>query len=310
MNSAYGLVHDYYPREKMISLKLENKLSFFYFPKHLHKIFNKSMIYKSVYIFFDYSEKDVKVLKGAEAKLITSIEKIEYQSNKGLVSLYNQEAKKKSEIETINSYEYKMFIDFEFTMPEYGEKKPNFVSELLQIGVVISDKNDKIINEYSNYIKTDNPVSLRTKRFLRIDDEELEESISQEQFYEDYLSFINIYNPTIFVWGGADTKILDSFYKRHKVKDISAEYVDLAQIIKKHYELKSELGLFNALRIFKGIEAEQAHHALTDAAATKEVFDCFKTLINCEHDINLKEKLEELKNRDIETTEDEEEEKN
>ena len=127
-----------------------------------------------------------------------------------------------------------MFIDFEFTMPEYGEKKPNFVSELLQIGVVISDKNDKIINEYSNYIKTDNPVSLRTKRFLRIDDEELEESISQEQFYEDYLSFINIYNPTIFVWGGADTKILDSFYKRHKVKDISAEYVDLAQIIKKH----------------------------------------------------------------------------
>jgi hypothetical protein len=121
------------------------------------------MIYKSVYIFFDYSEKDVKVLKGAEAKLITSIEKIEYQSNKGLVSLYNQEAKKKSEIETINSYEYKMFIDFEFTMPEYGEKKPNFVSELLQIGVVISDKNDKIINEYSNYIKTDNPVSLRTK---------------------------------------------------------------------------------------------------------------------------------------------------
>ena len=93
MSNAYGLIHDYYPRERMISIKLENKLSFFYFPKNLYKIFYKSMTYKSVYIFFEYSD-EYKVLKGAQAKLITNIEKIEYQSNKGKVVLYSQAKKK------------------------------------------------------------------------------------------------------------------------------------------------------------------------------------------------------------------------
>ena len=294
MNSAYGLIHDYYPRERMISIKLDNKLSFFYFPKNLYKIFYKSMTYKSVYIFFDYSD-ETKILKGAEAKLITNIEKIEYQSTKGKVLLYSQASKRLSLKEEINSYEYKMFIDFEFTMPEYGEKQPNFTSELLQIGVVISDKNDKIVNEYSNYIKTEYPVSNRTKRFLKIDDEELACSISAEQFYDDYLSFINIYNPVIFVWGGNDTKVLDTFYKIHKFKNIPADYINLVSVIRKHYELGFDLGLFNALKIFKDIEASQAHHALTDAAATKEVFDAFKEILNSDHDINLKEKIKELK---------------
>ena len=297
MNSAYGLIHDYYPRERMISIKLENKLSFFYFPKNLYKIFYKSMTYKSVYIFFEYSD-EYKVLKGAQAKLITNIEKIEYQSNKGKVVLYSQAKKKTTLKEEINSYEYKMFIDFEFTMPEYGEKQQDFYSELLQIGVVISDKDDKIVNEYSNYIKTERPVSNRTKKFLRIDEEELASAITADEFYDDYLSFINIYDPVIFVWGGNDTKVLDNFYKLHKFKNIPAEYINLVSVIRKHYELSSDIGLFNALKIFSDIEATQAHHALTDAAATKEVFDSFKKILNSDHDINLKEKLKELKNKE------------
>ncbi|MBP5342792.1 hypothetical protein J6Y73_02570 [bacterium] len=306
MNSAYGLVHDYYPRERMISIKLENKLSFFYFPRHLYKIFYKSMTYKSVYIFFSYSD-DIKILKGAEAKLVTDIEKIEYQSKKGLITVFNKQEKLLTHREEINSYEYKMFLDFEFTMPEYGEKQPDFISELLQIGVVISDKDDVIVNEYSNYIKTLNPVSLRTKRFLRIDDKDLEDAISAEDFYNDYLRLINIYNPVIFVWGGNDTKVLSAFYKLHKFKKISAEYIDLVSLIRKHYELKSDIGLFNALKVFNDIEATQAHHALTDAAATKEIFDSYKKLLNGDHDIDLKEKLKELKSKEEEILEEIEE---
>jgi len=304
-NSVYGLIHDYYPREKMISIKLDDKLCFFCFPQKFYKIFSKSMTYKSVYIFFAYEDK-IKVLRGVEAYEISSIEKIMVESKKGLKTTYEDDSSTENIKELINSIEYKMFLDFEFTMPGYTFDK-KFKSELLQIGAVISDKNDLIVNEYSNYIQTNQQVSLRTKKFLRIDDEELEESVSQKTFYLDYKRLIDIYNPTIFVWGRNDTKELDSFYKMNKFKPIKANYIDLVKLIRKHYELGEDIGLFNALKLFNGIDASQAHHALTDASATKEVFDAFKRNINSDNDINLKEMIKSMKEAKLIKEENEEE---
>ena len=292
-NNVYGLIHDYYPREKMISIKLDDKLSFFYFPAKLYKIFSKSMTYKSVYIFFDYND-NVKVLRGVEANEISFIEKISAQTPKGLITLYANEDEINNVKELINSLEYKMFLDFEFTMPGFTYDK-KFVSELLQIGAVISDKDDNVINDYSNYIKTKKPVTDRTKRFLRIKDEDLLDSIPQKQFYNEYKRLVDIYNPTIIVWGGNDTKELNLFYKINKLKPIDANYIDLVKLIRKHYQLSEDIGLFNALKIFCEIDASQAHHALTDAVATKEVFDAFKKYINSDKDINLKEILKQIK---------------
>ena len=292
-NNVYGLIHDYYPREKMISIKLDDKLSFFYFPAKLYKIFSKSMTYKSVYIFFDYND-NVKVLRGVEANEISFIEKISAQTPKGLKTLYSNEDEINNVKELINSLEYKMFLDFEFTMPGFTYDK-KFVSELLQIGAVISDKDDNVINDYSNYIKTKKPVTDRTKRFLRIKDENLLDSVPQKQFYNEYKRLVDIYNPTIIVWGGNDTKELNLFYKINKLKPIDANYIDLVKLIRKHYQLSEDIGLFNALKIFCEIDASQAHHALTDAVATKEVFDAFKKYINSDKDINLKEILKQIK---------------
>ena len=292
-NNVYGLIHDYYPREKMISIKLDDKLSFFYFPAKLYKIFSKSMTYKSVYIFFDYND-NVKVLRGVEANEISFIEKISAQTPKGLKTLYSNEDEINNVKELINSLEYKMFLDFEFTMPGFTYDK-KFISELLQIGAVISDKDDNVINDYSNYIKTKKPITDRTKRFLRIKDEDLLDSVPQKQFYNEYKRLVDIYNPTIIVWGGNDTKELNLFYKINKLKPIDANYIDLVKLIRKHYQLSEDIGLFNALKIFCEIDASQAHHALTDAVATKEVFDAFKRYINSDKDINLKEILKQIK---------------
>ena len=293
MNNAYGLIHDYYPREKMISIKLDDKLCFFYFPQKYYKIVHKAAAHRSVYIFFYYSEK-TKVLKSVEAKEITAIEKITHQSAKGSITLYSQEVIDENIENLLESLDYKMFLDFEFTMPSYTINK-HFESELLQIGAVISDKNDVTVNEYSTYINTKQKVSDRTKKFLRITDEELSDKISQKQFYEEYKRLIEIYKPTIFVWGGSDTKVLDAFYSKNKLKPINARYIDLVKLIKQHYSLKEDIGLFNALKIFNGIDATQAHHALTDAAATKEVFDSFKKHILSKSDIDLKEIIKEMK---------------
>lgn len=308
-NSLYGLIHDYYPREKVISIKTDDKLSFFYFPSRLYKVFSKSMTYKSVYIFFDYSD-NIKVLRGVEANEIVQIEKITAQTPKGLKTLYSYEENLNDIKELVNSLEYKMFLDFEFTMPGFTYDK-RFVSELLQIGAVISDKEGHTVNEYSTYIKTKRDVTDRTKRFLRIKDEDLLESIPQKQFYNEYKRLIDIYNPTIIVWGGNDTKELDLFYSINKLKPIKANYIDLVKLIRRHYLLSEDIGLFNALKIFCGIDASQAHHALTDAAATKEVFDSFKKYINSDNDINLKEILRQMKeSKNIQEENDEKETEN
>ena len=292
-NTICGLVHDYYPREKMISIKQDDKICFFYFPSNLYKIFSKSMTYRSVYIIFDYNEK-IKVLRNTEANEIESIEKIMVQTPRGLETKFTMNSINEDVKKTINSAEYKMFLDFEFTMPSYSLEE-EYERELLQIGAVISDKDDMTINEYSTYIKTKNPVSDRTKRFLRLDDNDLGDSISQKDFYNDYKRLIDIYNPTIFVWGGSDTKELDAFYEYNKFEPIKAKYVDLSKLIRHHYMLGEDIGLFNALKIFSGIDVTQAHHALTDASATKEVFDAFKKCLNSDNDINLKEILLSMK---------------
>jgi len=283
-NCAYGLVHDYYPREKMISIKMEDKITYFYFSKSQFKEFEKSMMYESVFVFFDYSTKTTKVLKNVTAYSITELHKISVATNRGPLIIYSMSNKKDLAVDQIIKIDYKMFVDFEFTMPSFNDRTP-FTPEIFQIGAVISDPNEKIVNEYSTYIKTLKSPSERTLKFLKIFPEDLYDSLSALDFYNDLKKLITIYNPTIFVWGGNDIKTLMTFYKLHNFEPLKFNVIDLLKIIKNYYNLGTDIGLFKALKYFKGIDATQAHHALTDAAATKEVFDAFKKAIGTDFDL-------------------------
>ena len=143
----FGIIHDYYPREKMISIKKRNSLSFFYFSKSALQLFKRAMEHESVFVEIEYSDKE-KVLKNIIAKEITVIHKIQYQTKKGPKSLFDVSLIKEDVKKLINLDTYKAFLDFELTMPAYNERHP-FTPEIIQIGMVIANEEDEIVNIYT-----------------------------------------------------------------------------------------------------------------------------------------------------------------
>lgn len=278
-----GKIINFYEKDRILLIEINEEKSFFFLSRSLAPQIFKYKTLNNVNITFEYSEA-TKEYKNQLATRIISITEI--SNDEGI--LYSVDSIKNQTVELINSFDYKMFVDFEFTMPAFNEKS-KFEYELLQVGIVISDPNDKVVDEYSSYIKTKKKVSDRTKRFLNISNEELAESVSQKEFYNLLQNYFRIYTPTVFVWGSSDIKALNKFYDKNHFKQIKFDSVDLAKIIRSYYSLQEDLGLFAALQIFNGIQATQAHHALTDASATKEVFDSFKKILNNDTKLNVKE---------------------
>lgn len=285
-NTIFGIIHDYYPLQKMISIKSKDQILFFYLSRQTQKVISLAMSHKSVFIDFEYGEK-TKIFKSAPAKEITAINTIKFQTSKGLKTLFDINKEKQDLKDLINEKSYKCFLDFEFSMPGFGDFTP-FTTEIIQVGLLITNEEDEVVDSYSNYVQPNTPISDRTKKFLEIDQEAFKDAISYEQFYKDYSEILDVYKPIIYVWGGNDLKTLNSSYKLHKVKPPVGRYEDLLHHHRVFYELKTDIGLFSALKIYKGLEIDQAHHALTDATATKEVFDGFKRVINGLQIVDLK----------------------
>lgn len=274
----FGLIHDYYPRERIFSIKQRNQISFYYYPKNFQKFFERAMGHKHVFVEFVHDKK-TKIIKGYPSYHLISLNKLFFMSNTKRVELFDDKEDDVKLIDLINYDGYKMFMDLELTMPKFGETNP-FKPEILQIGCVIIDENDEIVNYYTNYVKTDKPLSDRTYRFLSLGKEATRDAIPYDQFYEEYKELLDIYDPIVYVWGGNDVSSLEDSYKQHKKKPLKANYQDLLKIHHKFFNLKTDISLFKALKIYRGIDVQQVHHALTDAQATKEVYDGFKKHIN------------------------------
>ena len=292
----YGLIHDYYPRERIFSIIQKNTILFFYYPKNYQRYFEKAMGHKHVFVEFVHDKK-TKIIKGYPSYQVSSLKKIFYVSNTSRVYLYDESIEDNKLIDIINYDGYKMFMDLELTMPKFGDTTP-FKPEILQIGCVIIDPNDEIVNYYTNYVKTTKPISDRTYRFLSLGKEATKDAISYNQFYEDYKELLDIYEPIVYVWGNNDVLSLDDSYKQHRKKPLKANYQDLSKIHHKFFNLKTDISLFKALKIYRGIDVQQVHHALTDAQATKEVYDGFKKHINGIEYFDVKAFQESLLNKE------------
>lgn len=288
----FGLIHDYYPRERVISIQNREGLSFYYFSKGLINLFSTAMSHENVFVVFETSTV-TKVMKGIPANQIIVIHDLFYVSKKGRIDLFDSRDMRESIRELINQEGYKMFMDLELTMPSYSDRTP-FIPEIIQIGIVITDPDDQIVNYYTNYVKPNKPISDRAKKFLSLGPECFNEAIEYQEFYNDYKELLDIYDPIVYVWGGNDVKSLADSFKIHDVEPLNPQYIDLLKLHHQYFELKNDLGLFNALKIYRGIDATQAHHALTDAQATKEVFDSFKAHVNGTNMVDVKSATDKL----------------
>ncbi|MCR5307716.1 MAG: hypothetical protein K6E24_01810, partial [bacterium] len=65
-------------------------------------------------------------------------------------------------------------------------------------------------------------------------------------------------------------------YEINNLEALTPNFINLLQVHKNYYNLKNDLGLFDAYKQYTGENLNQEHDALEDAFMTKNVFFEFK----------------------------------
>jgi len=275
--------------ERIISIKVKKQIRYFYLQR---SIVNKIGKYLCISRFIQLIvEKDRRVYKGIKVSnvdYVVKIMEIRYRKN---IIYFDIKNIKKGTKDLINSINTKMFLDLEMSMHPYNVDK-NFIQEIIQVGIYLVDEEDKVVETYSKIIKpTIHPkLTKRTLKFLEISQEQVDRGIEYKEFYEYFKSIVKKYKPAIIVWGRNDFLALRESYKINKVPTLRnhTRYINLLKLHKNYFNLKNDLGLFNALNLYTQRESEQAHDALEDAIVTSIIFNGFKNTLNNRTPIDLK----------------------
>ena len=185
----------------------------------------------------------------------------------------------------INAMDYTLFIDFEMSMHPYYYS-PSFISEIIQVGWVLTGPNDEVVESYKTYVKPEKFPTLteRTLKFLKVTQEDINQGISFKEFFNIFKKVIDTYDPAIFTWGSNDESMFKDAMKRHKQtlnKDL--RFIDLLKMHKHVYMYKNDLGLQKAYEMYGNrSEKPQKHDALDDATMTWYIFEGFKAYLNQE----------------------------
>ena len=287
---VFGILHGVLEDKRIIAIKDRKKVNFYYMSKGMFKQFMMYFTY-GMYVFITVS-KNSRYYKGYRVKNVINIEKVLAPSKNNPKIYYDISIIKSGIRRIVNRNKYKLFIDFEMSMPPYSNYK-KFVSEIIQVGYVLIDSKGEEILRYSSYIKPKlfPQISLRTIKFLHVNQEDIDSGIEYIDFY-NLLRDINYkYNPIVYVWGKNDQLELNKLNKIHNLKNFtkSMQFVDLLNLHKTYFSLKNDIGLFNAYNLYSDIDlSDQKHDALEDAVVTKEIFRYFKDICNNKIQIDFK----------------------
>jgi len=242
------------------------------------------------YIFMNIKQQE-RLYRGLIVQNIVAIDKL-LAPNKNKPTIYYDISIIKSGIKSIiNQNRYRLFIDFEMSMPPYNNYQ-NFISEIIQVGYVLTDESGNKIEELSSYIKPKlvPEISIRTKKFLHIEQSNVDSGETYEFLHSNLLRIQKRYNPICYVWGKNDQLELNKLNKIHKLSNFTRhmQFIDLLNLHKLYYGLKNDLGLFNAYNLYSDEDlSKQKHDALEDALVTKEIFYAFKDVCNNRRIVNL-----------------------
>jgi sporulation inhibitor KapD len=267
--------------ERIIVLLVKHKLRQFYLQRSM---FNKIGKYfeESRFIQFVVTE-EPRLYRNNKVSNVDHVLKVMEIRHRQNIVYYDLKNIKKGTKNVINSLRVKMFLDLEMSMHPYSVDK-SFKQEIIQVGYVLVDSNNNLMEEYIEMIKpTIHPkITRRTIKFLKITQEEVDKGIDYIEFYNHFKEVIEKYNPAIIVWGRNDFLALRESYKYNKVPSLKKKtrYINLLKLHKNYFNLKNDLGLFNALNLYTVREDKQAHNALDDAQVTREIFNGFKKAIN------------------------------
>lgn len=272
--------------ERIISIIHKNKLKLFYLQRSMMNQYSR-YIKDGVFIHFVVVE-EARIFHGYKVQNVEHIKKMQVFRYRKSKTFYDAEEIRSGIKDLINELDNKLFLDLEMSMHPYTVDK-SFVQEIIQVGYLLVDKNGKTIKEYNKLIKPKLHPRLtpRTKKFLKITQEDVNNGINYLEFYNEFKEIIKKYNPAIIVWGKNDSLALRDSYKIHNVESLcsSSRYLNLLKVHKTYLNLKNDLGLFNAYGLYYEPFDQQNHDAFEDAVVTNKICNGFKKLVNGELDM-------------------------
>jgi sporulation inhibitor KapD len=244
-----------------------------------------SYIQEGLFVYLNVSDESTLHGKCKAFEIISFVKMIRHRQRKPIV-FFDLSTIKRGVSNIINRPQNRMFLDMEFTMPPYNYDtgKP-FASEVIQYGFYIEDEAGNVIDSDQSLVRPvfKSGLNERTFDFLSLKLNDFKKAISYKAFYIALKEVIDRYDPVIYVWGKNDIIVLEKSYELHQMEPLTHRdsFVNLMQIIKNYYNIRNDIGLFNALTLFKIDKTdEQEHDALNDAMVTLLVFHAFKDYIN------------------------------
>jgi len=276
-----GRILFYDEEERLITLRHKNHIRTFYLQRSminsLGKYFGQN---KFIQFVIDSEPRIYRNNKVYNVEYVMKVMAIRYRKN---IIYYDYKRIKSGTKDLINNLQVKMFLDLEMSMHPYNQDK-SFVQEIIQVGIHMIDEHDNVIYKYNQNIRPTihKKITKRTIKFLKMTQEEVDQGIEFKEFYHEFRRLVEQYDPAIIVWGRNDFLALKDAYKINNLPSIHkrTRYINLLKIHKNYFNLKNDLGLFNALNLYQPRPDEQAHNAYEDAVITSKIFDGFKKVVN------------------------------
>lgn len=270
-----ALIYSVDQQNRIFYIQHRKKLDAYYLTNRLSKLF-LPLLKQGLLIDFHYKTKPLKVNQ-LMVKTVTSIDQIIALSPYQV--LHDMDELRSMMTQVISNVRHYLFLDFEMTMPPYGHKG-FFQTEIIQLGMVLTDANFNLINQHQCYVELAHSKlpSDRTMKFLDLDMTEYVKDKKPFTFmYELLKDWITMYQPKFVVWGKNDIQVLEEAYQVHQLPKLTTpkDFIDLLKIHKDYYQLKDDLGLFKAHEMYYQSPRTQAHDALTDALTTYEIMKGF-----------------------------------
>lgn len=279
-----GVIHSVEVNTKLIGIKQNKRIIFFYFQNSQMNIF-KRYLYPGNWIDLEYDEDRVLKKGNKNTFPVSYVFSLFSASRLNRRIFYDKNSLNNSLSKFIKSLGNIMVLDLEMTMPSYSFKGKGFKPEIIQAGFIVIDGEGDEICRYSNYVKPNlvTHLSKRVEDFLNISSEDFySKAISYSDFYSDFLEVIDNYHPSILVYGRNDIIVLNDSYSINKVPSIKnkTRFINLCQLIKNFYDLRNDPGLFKLYKLYYDNDDTQIHDAFNDSFVTLKVFKAFKDEVN------------------------------
>lgn len=276
-----GQILTYDEELRILTMECCRKIQHFYLQRSLINHIGK---YLAVGRFIQFTiSKEPRMYKKHKVYTIDYVIKIMHLRYRKSIVYYDVKNIKRGTRALLNNLKYKMFLDLEMSMHPYKIDKL-FKQEIIQVGYVLYDEQDNIVERYNQIIQPSihKTLTKRTLRFLEITQDQVDEGIEFSTFYHHFKDVISTYEPAVIVWGRNDFLALKDAYKINRLPNIDhkTRYINLLKLHKNFYHLKNDLGLFNALNLYYPHDNEQSHNAYEDALATAKIFQGFRDVVN------------------------------